>query len=82
LSCSYDHKSAGPEVPEMHENPTANDKRIWNYCRAYLVKNKKSSRVTSGNRLLCSELKQDKEDSSPEEEKGQGLSDDDSECQM
>jgi len=38
-----------------------------------------SSRVTSGNRLLCLTLKQDKEDSSSEEEKGQGLSDDDSE---
>ena len=82
MSCSYDHKSVGPEVPEMHENPTANDKRRWNYLRADLVKNKKSSRVTSGNRLLCLKLKQDKEDSSPEEEMGQGLSDDDSESQM
>jgi len=40
LSFAYDLKSVGPEVPEMHENPTANDKRMWNYCSADLVKNK------------------------------------------
>ena len=41
LSCSYDLKSEGPEVPEMHENPTANDKRVWDYFMADPVKNKK-----------------------------------------